>query len=235
MAVTRTAALAEPVVPVRRAWIGLLFAANLGLWMALYTPLQVLLPEQIEDLGVGHKEIWLGIVTGLGAIIAVVVNPLAGALSDRTRPRLFGREYGALAALLRAGQRLPEVRLALTFNLLSVAFGCAMSALLCPDDPIFAGLSRPARGALNLAVVALWAGAERFASAPFFWTEQYGVPLRYVGRGSGWDSVTVEGAFEDRSLVARYFVEGTHCATATIGRDRANLEDELRLEARVEG
>jgi NADPH-dependent 2,4-dienoyl-CoA reductase/sulfur reductase-like enzyme len=76
---------------------------------------------------------------------------------------------------------------------------------------------------------------ERFDSAPFFWTEQYGVPLRYVGRGSGWDSVTVEGAFEDRSLVARYFVEGTHCATATIGRDRANLEDELRLEARVEG
>jgi len=94
MAVTRTAALAEPVVPVRRSWIGLLFAANLGLWMALYTPLQVLLPEQIQDLGVGHKEIWLGIVTGIGAIIAVVVNPLAGALSDRTRPRILGREYG---------------------------------------------------------------------------------------------------------------------------------------------
>src|SRR3954470_21165784 len=95
MAVTqRPAALAEPVIPVRRAWIGLLFAANLDLWMALYTPLQVLLPEQIEDLGVGHKEIWLGIVTGLGAMIAVVVNPLAGALSDRTRPRFLGREYG---------------------------------------------------------------------------------------------------------------------------------------------
>ena len=32
MAVTQGApALAEPVVPVRRAWIGLLFAANLGL------------------------------------------------------------------------------------------------------------------------------------------------------------------------------------------------------------
>ena len=95
MAVTqRPAALAEPVVPVRRSWIGLLFAANLGLWMALYTPLQVLLPEQIEDLGVTHKEIWLGIVTGIGAIVAVVVNPLAGALSDRTRPRILGREFG---------------------------------------------------------------------------------------------------------------------------------------------
>lgn len=95
MALThRTPALAEPVVPVRRTWIGLLFAANLGLWMAYYTPLQVLLPEQIEDLGVAHKEIWLGIVTGIGAIVAIVVNPLAGALSDRTRPRLLGRQLG---------------------------------------------------------------------------------------------------------------------------------------------
>jgi MFS family permease len=95
MAITEGApALAEPVVPVRRLWIGLLFAANLGLWMAYYTPLQVLLPEQIEDLGVGNKEIWLGIVTGIGAIVAVVVNPLAGALSDRTRPRILGRQYG---------------------------------------------------------------------------------------------------------------------------------------------
>jgi MFS family permease len=88
------AALAEPVIPVRRSWIGLLFAANLGLWMAFYTPLQVLLPEQIEDLGVAHKEIWLGIVTGIGAIVAIVVNPVSGALSDRTRPRLLGRQYG---------------------------------------------------------------------------------------------------------------------------------------------
>jgi MFS family permease len=95
MAVSQgTPALAEPVIPVRRPWIALLFAANLGLWMAFYTPLQVLLPEQIEDLGVAHKELWLGIVTGIGAIVAVVVNPLAGALSDRTRPRLFGRQLG---------------------------------------------------------------------------------------------------------------------------------------------
>jgi NADPH-dependent 2,4-dienoyl-CoA reductase/sulfur reductase-like enzyme/nitrite reductase/ring-hydroxylating ferredoxin subunit len=71
----------------------------------------------------------------------------------------------------------------------------------------------------------------RFDSAPFFWTEQYGVPLRYVGRASGWDAVTCEGDLASGSFVARYFVEGTHCATATVGRDLENLEDELRLEA----
>ena len=70
-----------------------------------------------------------------------------------------------------------------------------------------------------------------FDSAPFFWTEQHGTAIRYVGRGSGWDAVTVEGDVESGSLVARYFIEGRHCATATIGRDRENLEDELRLES----
>ena len=73
--------------------------------------------------------------------------------------------------------------------------------------------------------------SERFDSSPFFWTEQYGVTIRYTGRASGWNTVTVEGSFEDRSLVARYFADGVHCATATIGRDGENLEDELKLEA----
>ena len=88
------AALAEPVAEVRRSWIGLLFAANLGLWMAFFTPVQVLLPTQIADLGVTGKEAALGWVTGLGALVAIVVNPLAGALSDRSRPRIGARAYG---------------------------------------------------------------------------------------------------------------------------------------------
>lgn len=72
-----------------------------------------------------------------------------------------------------------------------------------------------------------------FKSAPFFWTEQYGVSIRYVGRASGWDAVTLEGNVESGSLIARYFSDGAHCATATIGRDHENLEDELELERRA--
>ncbi|HLO21722.1 MAG TPA: FAD-dependent oxidoreductase [Sphingomicrobium sp.] len=77
-------------------------------------------------------------------------------------------------------------------------------------------------------------GSERFESAPFFWTEQYGATIRYVGRASGWDMVSLEGSFGDRSLVARYFADGVHCATATVGRDHESLEDELGLEMRAE-
>ncbi|MEU1753924.1 MFS transporter [Micromonospora matsumotoense] len=88
------AALADPVVPVRRSWIALIFAANLGVWMAFFTPIQVLLPQQVERISPDHKEAMLAVVTGLGALAAVLANPLAGALSDRTCLRVGGREFG---------------------------------------------------------------------------------------------------------------------------------------------
>jgi MFS family permease len=88
------AAFAEPEIPVRRPWVGLLFAANLGLWMAMFTPIQVLLPEQIADISTTGKEAALGWVTGIGALVAIIVNPLAGAFSDGTRLRIRGRAYG---------------------------------------------------------------------------------------------------------------------------------------------
>ncbi|MFE9958529.1 MFS transporter [Micromonospora sp. NPDC005299] len=88
------AALAEPTVPVRRSWIALIFAANLGVWMAFFTPIQVLLPQQVERIAPGDKEAMLAVVTGLGALAAVLANPLAGALSDRTSLRLANRHLG---------------------------------------------------------------------------------------------------------------------------------------------
>lgn len=112
------AALAEPAVPVRRGWIALLVAANLGVWMAFFTPIQVLLPQQVEAIDPDGKETMLAVVTGVGALAAVLANPLAGALSDRTAVRLGGRALGrrhlwtaggallgALALVLLAGQR----------------------------------------------------------------------------------------------------------------------------------
>jgi MFS family permease len=125
-------ALAEPVVPVRRSWIGLLFAANLGLWMAFFTPIQVLLPEQIAEITSDDKELWLGVVTGVGALVAIIVNPLAGALSDRTRLRLFGRAYGRRHCWTVGGGALSVVcllLLAVAPDLLWVTIGWAGAQL----------------------------------------------------------------------------------------------------------
>ncbi|GHH48640.1 MFS transporter [Lentzea cavernae] len=85
-------ALAEPVVRVRRGWMTWLFFANLGLWLAIYAPIQVLLPQQAEMLDKANKELVFGIVTGFGGLVSLLVVPLIGFLSDRTTSR-FGRRH----------------------------------------------------------------------------------------------------------------------------------------------
>lgn len=86
------AALAEPVSRVRGGWTSLLFVANIGLWLGIYAPIQVLLPEQAELLDSANKELVFGVVTGVGAIVSLFANPLVGLASDRTRSR-FGRRH----------------------------------------------------------------------------------------------------------------------------------------------
>ncbi len=86
------AALAEPVTPVRAGWITLLFTANIGLWLGIYAPIQVLLPEQAQHLDKASKTIVLSAVMGAGALAALVTNPVVGALSDRTTSR-WGRRH----------------------------------------------------------------------------------------------------------------------------------------------
>jgi apoptosis-inducing factor 3 len=71
---------------------------------------------------------------------------------------------------------------------------------------------------------------ETFESAPFFWTEQHGLTIRYVGHAAHWDEVRVDGEIGADGCVLRYYREGKHLASATINRDRENLADELRLE-----
>lgn len=120
------AALAEPTVPVRRGWIALIFAANLGVWMAFFTPIQVLLPQQLERIAPADKEAALALVTGLGALAAVIANPLAGALSDRTCLRLGGREFGRRHVWTAGGALLGAAALALLAQqrtVLGVALG----------------------------------------------------------------------------------------------------------------
>lgn len=77
-------ALAEPVHRVRAGWMSLLFFANIALWLGVYAPIQVLLPKQAELLDAANKESVFSLVTGFGAIVALIANPAVGLLSDRT-------------------------------------------------------------------------------------------------------------------------------------------------------
>ena len=77
-------ALAEPSVHVKAGWITGLGVASLGMWMASLTPIQVILPIQLQDIDASHKIESLAIVSAVGAVASVLATPIAGALSDRT-------------------------------------------------------------------------------------------------------------------------------------------------------
>ncbi|WP_329547659.1 MFS transporter [Streptomyces sp. NBC_01356] len=109
-----SAALAEPVERVGRGWTASLSLANGAIWVGWYGPLQILLASQAEDFAPGSgmsKETMLAWVTGAGAVVSLVANPLFGALSDRTTARwgrrtpwiVAGAAGGALSLLLLAG------------------------------------------------------------------------------------------------------------------------------------
>jgi MFS family permease len=85
-----------PPVRVGPRFVGGIALAGLGLWTAMYTPVQVLLAQQLSVIDPHNKETMLGLVTGIGALVAVLVNPIAGALSDRTTSR-FGKRRPWLA------------------------------------------------------------------------------------------------------------------------------------------
>jgi MFS family permease len=98
---------------VGRRWIALIALANLGLYLGYLGPISVLLPNQVQAIaGPAHKVAVLGLVTAIGAAVAMIANPVAGALSDRTVSR-FGRRRpwiacgavaGAAALVLLSGQ-----------------------------------------------------------------------------------------------------------------------------------
>ena len=86
----RATALAEPVDRVRALWITGVVLINVGINAAFFGPIQVLLGQQAAHFDEEQKEAILALVTGCGAAVSLVANPLFGAFSDRTVSR-FGR------------------------------------------------------------------------------------------------------------------------------------------------
>ncbi len=100
-------AFAEPVRRVSAGWIAAFATVWFGVWMAQLTPVQLLLPAQIDaEL---HPENWVdsvlafGVISGIAAVATIIAYPLTGAMSDRTTSR-FGRRrpWIAIGALVFA-------------------------------------------------------------------------------------------------------------------------------------
>lgn len=143
----------DPRPPVRgtvRRLLGWIIPANFSifiLWGAIPT---VLLPLQVEGIDPANKVGNLAVITTIGAFAAMLAQPLAGAVSDRTRSR-FGRRApwmvgGVLiGGLALVGMALANglVQIAIAWVIVQIAYNFAQGPLsaILPDR-----VPRAARG-----------------------------------------------------------------------------------------
>lgn len=85
--------------------VGLLFTTvyalgYFGLFMALMTPVVVTMALRIAAFDPAHKESTLALILGIGALVALVANPVAGYFSDRTTSRFGMRRPWILGGVL---------------------------------------------------------------------------------------------------------------------------------------
>ena len=74
---------------VSAGFIALLALGLFGAYLAFVTPIAISLAIRVKTLAPDNEE-FLGLILGLGSLAALLVGPLGGQLSDRTRSR-FGR------------------------------------------------------------------------------------------------------------------------------------------------
>ena len=136
-------ALAEPTERASRLWVTWLVLASIGLWSGFFGPIQVLLAQQSEAISPDHKAGVLSLVTGVGALVSTLLNPVWGAFSDRTTLRmgrrlpwvLGGAVGGAVAMLLLSGAD-SVWRLVLAWALAQASLNAMLAAITAtvPDQ-----------------------------------------------------------------------------------------------------
>ena len=136
-------ALAEPTAPVSKLWVGWLVLASIGLWSGFFGPIQVLLAQQAQAISPDHKQAVLSLVTGVGAAVSMVLNPLWGAFSDRTTSRLgrrlpwvVGGVAGGVIAMLVLSAAHSVLAMVLGWSLAQGSLNAMLAAMtaLVPDQ-----------------------------------------------------------------------------------------------------
>ena len=72
---------------------------------------------------------------------------------------------------------------------------------------------------------------DRFDDIPFFWSAHYDkLSIQYCGHVEHWDETRIDGDVMKLDCAVSYIVGGKMRATATINRDRQNLQAEVAME-----
>lgn len=114
------AVIEEPQSPVSKSYVLWLMLASFGASIAMMVPLSYGIALRISELAPGQEQV-LGFITGTAQAIYLVVSPLIGLWSDRTRSR-FGRRMPFIFLGLGIGL-VGLVIMGLATNLLIVGAG----------------------------------------------------------------------------------------------------------------
>lgn len=134
----RTAALPAPV----KRLFGLIVPVNISIYIVVGAVPGVLLPLQVQGIDEANKAANLAIITGIGACAAMVVSPVAGYVSDRTRSRFGRRAPWLLCGALTSGLTLfgmgfanGVLQLVIAWTIMQIALNVMISPLtaLLPD------------------------------------------------------------------------------------------------------
>lgn len=127
---------AVPTRPVPAHWLLALSLCTVGVFAALFGPLQILLAKQAAAFAPENKESVLGVVTGTGAAFSLLANPLFGALSDRTTSRfgkrlpwIAGGTLGGVIALLVLGAAPTVPMMVFGWALAQIALNAPFAAI----------------------------------------------------------------------------------------------------------
>lgn len=114
-----------------------------GAYIALITPVATTLALKVGELDPAGKESSLGLISAIGALVAIVSNAFSGALSDRTRsglgrrrPWILGGALGGVVALAIVGFAPSLVVATLGWILAQLTLNWVLAALqaLLPDQ-----------------------------------------------------------------------------------------------------
>ena len=135
----------DPPAPIKglRRLLGWIIPANLGIFLIWGAVPGILLPQQVTvALGEENKVANLAIIATIGAFAAMIAQPIAGQISDRTRSR-FGRRapwivIGSLAgglSLVGLAFANSLVGIAIAWTLVQIAYNFAQGPLsaILPD------------------------------------------------------------------------------------------------------
>ncbi len=145
VAYPEVAKLREEAGAPRAGWgfISIYAAAYAGTWLALLTPIMVTLALRVQELAPDRAAGRLSLVLGVGALFALVGNPLVGRLSDCTtsrrgmrRPWLIGGALAGAASLWLVAAAPSMTWVLVGWCLAQLSFNAVLAPLaaLLPDQ-----------------------------------------------------------------------------------------------------